>query len=86
VAISARRGSGTERLQMAIEATLESTLVPISVRLPYERGDLLSLFYDRGQVAREYHDEGGILVDGRIPGRMRPMFRGYESAGSSEEE
>ena len=42
--VSARTGKGMEELLTLIEATMVGLLQPIRVLVPYERGDLLSLF------------------------------------------
>jgi GTP-binding protein HflX len=62
---------------MAIEAAMEQQLQPLTVKLPYARGDLLSLFHERGQVGHEDHLADGVVVDGRIPGRLIPYFDEY---------
>ena len=78
VPISALTGQGIDTLLVAIEATMEGQLLPITVRLPYERGDLMSLFHERGQVSSESHTEVGITIYGRLPHRLVPYFRGFE--------
>ncbi len=77
VPVSALTGAGIEALLMAIEAVMEQNLQPLVVKLPYARGDLLSLFHERGQVGREEHLADGVIVDGRIPGRLIPYFENY---------
>ena len=74
VAVSALTGSGISSLLMAIEAAMEQQLQPLQVKIPYIRGDLLSLFHERGQVGQEDHLADGILVDGRLPSRLLPYF------------
>jgi GTP-binding protein HflX len=46
--------------------------------LPYQRGDLLSLFHERGQVEAEEHGGEGVRVDGRLPPRLVPYFASYQ--------
>jgi GTP-binding protein HflX len=77
VPVSALTGEGGAALLMAIEAVMERQLLPLTVKLPYTRGDLLSLFHERGQVAREDHLADGIVVDGRVPERLIPYFDTY---------
>jgi hypothetical protein len=45
--------------------------------LPYERGDLFSLFYERGQVIEESHQADGISLRGQLPERLLPYFAAY---------
>lgn len=77
VLTSAKTGYGVEELLMTIEAAMVKLLEPIAVNLPYERGDLLSLFYERGQVDDEQHHEKGVRLHGRLPTRLLTMFNEY---------
>lgn len=85
VAISALTGQNVDMLLMAIEASLEQNMQPLTVFLPYNRGDLLSLFYDRGQVSGEEHHADGVRVYGLIPPRLIPYFAGYTENNAAEE-
>ncbi len=75
--VSARTGKGIEELLTLIEATMVGLLQPIRVHIPYERGDMLSLFYERGQVDGEQHGESGVTLHGRLPARLLPTFEPY---------
>ncbi len=77
--VSARTGRGLEELLTLIEATMVGLLQPIHIHLPYERGDLLSLFYERGQVDGEQHTASGVDLHGRIPGRLLPVFEPFQN-------
>lgn len=77
--ISAKTGKGIDELLVLIEATMVSLLRPIEVHIPYERGDLLSLFYERGQVDREKHTGTGVHLQGRLPRRLIPVFEPFQS-------
>jgi GTP-binding protein HflX len=82
VPISALTGEGVTSLLMAIEAAMEQQLQPLAVKLPYARGDLLSLFHERGQVDQEEHLADGVVVNGRLPARLFPYFSDYGLAQS----
>jgi len=77
VRVSALTGEGIEALLLAIEATMAALLEPIQVLLPYQRGDLLSMMYERGQVDGEEHQQEGVRVYGRLPHRLIPYFEPY---------
>jgi GTP-binding protein HflX len=77
IPISALNGRNIETLLMAIEAVMERYLQSIHVFLPYERGDLMSLFYERGQVEEERHEAEGVSLLGRLPDRLLPYFEPY---------
>jgi GTP-binding protein HflX len=78
VSISALTGRGIDTLLLAIEGLMEQQFLPLTVLLPYSRGDLMSLFHERGQVSSENHSVEGIRIFGRLPPRIVPYFRAYE--------
>ena len=75
--VSARTGKGMEELLTLIEATMVGLLQPVRVLIPYERGELLSLFYERGQVDGEEHTGSGVKLFGRLPARLLPVFEAF---------
>ena len=78
VVVSAQTGQGMDELLVAIEAAMVGSLLPIQVRIPYNRGDLLSLFHERGQVDGEEHGVDGFVLYGRLPARLLPYFAPYQ--------
>ena len=48
--------------------------MPVHVRLPYQQGALISMFHEAGQVERIVHERGGVVMWGRVPGRMVAQF------------
>jgi GTP-binding protein HflX len=87
VAISARTGSGIEDLLEHIRRGLFEMFVPITVLLPYQQGQLISLFHENGQVERVEHGRKGVLMQGRIPGRLVAQFTPWElKAGQQKKE
>ena len=78
--VSAKTGKGIDELLIMVEAAMVQLLQPIEVHLPYDRGDLLSLFYERGQVDEERHTGSGVHLFGRVPKRLIPMFEPYQPA------
>lgn len=79
VLTSAKTGKGMEELLMTIEATMVQLLKPIDIMLPYNRGDLLSLLYERGQVDEEMHLDEGVRLHGRVPTRLIPIFEPFRA-------
>jgi GTPase len=77
VPISAATGMGMDKLLTAVDAALLKYLQPLTILLPYQRGDLLSLFHERGQVDNEQHLSDGIQIYGRLPRRLFPYFHKY---------
>lgn len=90
VAISAQQGIGQRELLALITQELYENYTPISVRLPYQQGALISLFHESGQIERIEHVRGGVLIQGRIPGRLSAQFAHWRAtepqlAGQEEE-
>jgi len=77
-AISAIKGIGVPDLLRLIQEELYETYTPIHVRLLYQQGALISLFHEAGQVERVEHGRGGVIMQGRIPGRLVAQFNGWE--------
>jgi GTP-binding protein HflX len=78
VATSALKGSGISDLLRVIQEELYETYTPICVRLPYQQGALISLFHESGQVEHIEHGRGGVLMQGRIPGRLLAQFNNWQ--------
>jgi GTP-binding protein HflX len=79
VPTSALTGEGIDELLIAIEAVIETQFPPLTVKLPYSRGDLVSMFHERGQVSSETHEADGVLIYGRLPERLQPYFQEYKA-------
>ena len=77
MAISAKNGLGMDDLVRAIETQLFETYIPINVRLPYQEGQLISLFHEQGQVSFVEHGRGGVSMDGMIPGRLLTRYQPF---------
>lgn len=77
--VSAKTGKGIDELLILIEATMMSLLQPVEVHIPYERGDLISVFHERGQVDEEEHTATGVHLFGRLPMRLLPLFESFQA-------
>jgi len=80
VAISALTGLGRTDLLRLIEEELFERFTPLLVRLPYQQGALISLFHEAGQVDRLEHERGGVVMQGRVPGRIAAQFARWQIA------
>lgn len=89
VAISALTGTGLPGLLYLIHEELFEAYTPVHVRLPYKEGALISLFHELGLVERVEHERGGMVIQGRIPGRLLAQFSPWQAkpmpAGSTLE-
>ncbi len=79
VAVSALKGIAIQEMLALIHRELYEAFIPIEVRLPYQQGALISLFHEMGQVERIEHERGGVLIQGRIPGRLAAQFKPWKA-------
>jgi len=84
LAVSALTGYRLQALKAHIEEVLESEMVPIDVMLPFERGDLVSVFHERGLIDEEAHNAQGTRIKGRMPHELLPQFEPYRNKPESE--
>lgn len=77
VAISALTGQGLDKLLAEIEEVLEAEMQRITVLLPFARGDLVSLFHERGLIEQETHDARGTRIVGRLPEHLALQLEAY---------
>src|SRR5512139_3949620 len=85
VTISALKGVGIPDLLRVIQEELYETYTPILVKLPYQQGALISLFHEAGQVERIEHERGGVLMQGRVPGRLVAQFSDWQVSSDHRE-
>ena len=83
VAISALTGQGIPDLLRAIESTMFETYVSVRVHIPYQQGQLISIFHEQGQVDHVEHGRGGVLIQGLLPGRLMARFKPYVVVGKT---
>ncbi|MBY5163514.1 GTPase HflX [Salsipaludibacter albus] len=62
VVVSARTGDGVDELVEAIAERLPGTRMDVVAHVPWERGDLVSLVHERGDVHDEEHDADGTRL------------------------
>jgi GTP-binding protein HflX len=77
IAISAISGTGIPDLLHLLREELYGYYTPIQVRLPYQQGALIALFHELGQVELVEHKRGGVVIKGRVPGRLLAQFAGW---------
>lgn len=77
VAISALNGLGIDELLSTVNQQLFETYTPVLVRLPFQYGNLNSLFHEAGQIDRIEYVRGGVEIRGKIPGRLLARFQPF---------
>ncbi len=84
-AISALKGDGIGAMLSVIEHDLFETFVPVEIHLPYQEGNLISLFHDQGHVDRVEHTRGGVDIYGSLPIRLMARFQEFLPGEQPEE-
>lgn len=74
VAISALKGVGISELLGKVKDILFEEFLPIKVLLPYSEGNLISLFHDSGEIQHTETLRKGVLIEGKLPGRLVARF------------
>lgn len=77
VPISAREKIGLENLLARVESTLAESLIPVTARIPYRAGKLISLFHEQGVVETTEHVDGAVVMAGRVPASLLARFKPY---------
>ncbi|MBN2004224.1 MAG: GTPase HflX [Anaerolineae bacterium] len=74
VAVSALTRQGIDELLAKIEEVLETEMQRVEVLLPFDRGDLVSMFHERGLIELEEHIAEGTRIRGRLPDAILENF------------
>ncbi len=82
--ISALTGQGVTALLDRIAEELEARMTPITVLIPYRRGDLVDLFHQRGLIRDEKHNAEGTHIVGRLPAHLVPRFAEFKTAHDAD--
>jgi GTPase len=74
VPVSAVRGDHLETLLRKIGEVIAENMVPVRVKVPFERSDLVELFHRRGRVRDETQDDSGTALAGELPPQLLGLF------------
>ena len=80
VGISARTGQGVDDLLHRVEETLAARLVPVEVTIPYRRGDLVALCYERGRVRSREDGAEGVRLRVDLPAHLAAQIKDQVAA------
>lgn len=75
--VSARDGSGIERLQAAIADVLPRPTLHREVLIPFDRGDLVALVHERGDVLNTSYTEEGTLLEVMVDSVLADQISPY---------
>jgi len=74
IAISALTGDGIDDLLAHVAQSVEEQMEWLDVVVPYDRGELVSLFHQSGLVRSEEHTGTGTHITGRMPRDLAGQF------------
>lgn len=79
VPISARNGYGLDTMMNVVEVTLEAEydFVPVRVRIPFDRQELVDRFHRLARVQETAYDEHGVTLHGTLPSAFVGRFAGF---------
>jgi len=77
VYISAKKREGIRHLMDLLTKTLQSLLVRMSLDIPYDRSDLVSLCYESGRVLSAEYTTTGILVEAEVSHEIAGKLEKY---------
>ena len=79
IPISAANGWGLDLLLARLETLIETEAdyVPVQLRVPYDRSDLVNRFHGTGRVESVAHDEAGTTIQGTLPAAQLGRFEPY---------
>lgn len=81
VFVSAKTGEGIDELQRRIAELLPNPDVELTVVVPYDRGDLVSLLHDRGRIVETTYVEQGTRVHAFAPPEVATLVEPFLDAG-----
>ncbi|MDM8532347.1 GTPase HflX [Anaerolineales bacterium HSG25] len=85
IAISAISGQGVDDLLARIEGVLQNHWHAMTLLIPYDRGDLVSMLYDQSVVQNEIHQAEGTQLDTNVPRHLVGLFSAYQSPKVAKE-
>jgi GTP-binding protein HflX len=78
VRISALTGEGITELSLAIESALTATTRLMTLKVPHDRGDLISTLYRNTTVLNREDMEDGVLLTTRVPLDNAAQYEGWQ--------
>ncbi len=85
IAISAKERIGISDLKQLLRESLYDTYTSVTMRLPYQEGNLISIFHEAGVIEQIEHERGGVFIQGRLPVRLLARFSGWEVLPEDQE-
>ena len=77
IPISALEGTGVETLINKLDEELFNTYIPVTVKIPYQHGNLISIFHHNGRVNSIQYGNKEVRIKGSIPNRFARDFSSF---------
>lgn len=77
VAVSASEGTGLDKLRETMERVLAQAQPAVKLRVPYQRGDLISELHEMATVREQTHTEDGVVLTVQLPREMADRYNAY---------
>jgi GTP-binding protein HflX len=74
VATSAVTGAGIEELGIAVTERLAEKTNDVELTIPYDRGDVVALVHNIGNVASTEHTDAGTKISAQVPATEMHRF------------
>ena len=78
IPISAKTGQGIDELLQRIEQLLQEQLIDMTLRIPFDAGQLVSLLHEQATIKTETYDEFGAHLRARVPEHLLSVFEAYQ--------
>lgn len=79
VMVSAKEETGLGALLHAVATKASEGDVTVTALVPYDKGLLMKMVHERGQVVRETYVDGGLLVTAKVPPRLAGSLEPYRA-------
>ncbi len=79
VMVSAKEETGLGALLHAVATKASEGDVTVTALVPYDKGLLMKMVHERGQVVRETYVDGGLLVTAKVPPRLAGALEPYRA-------
>ncbi|HVO42998.1 MAG TPA: GTPase HflX, partial [Aggregatilineales bacterium] len=86
VEVSSLKKTGLGRLLGEVERVFTTTLLEITLTVPYDRGDVVSLVHQYGTVDEEDHASDGIHIHAHVPRRLAARLADDHPTDAENEE
>ncbi len=80
IVVSARTGEGLQELRDAIDAALPTPQIPMTLLVPYDRGDVVHRLHNDAEVVSEEHTADGTRLEVKVRADQVGPLREFDTA------